>query len=171
MTMGSIGGLDNIVNDLSKFSHLYLNPKFKSEDFEKKSKDGIILISSIDEINLKKGYYKQSGVLLSAENMYFEQLKKSRGYDSFSQEGYIFVPPGIRVERLAQKDIGYGILGTASLSGRVIQVLETLYGKEFEEVLLHETLHIQNWDKPESWVRYETKHRFEKMFDTSTTFH
>jgi hypothetical protein len=149
---GGIGmNLDEIVKGINKFSRIY----------EEKSKEGLILINSPieNDNNARKGGYNISGVIISSENRYFEQFLKARAYDSFDQKGYIFVPPGITIERKSQKDIGYGILGTANLSGRVIQILETLYGKDFEEVLMHEALHIQNWDKPEAWVRYETKQR------------
>ncbi len=148
--------LDRIVRDLHKFSHLY----------ESKTEGGLILINSPVEDMIKNEYYK-SGIIISEENKYLKQILDSRKYDSFDQKGYIFVPPNVRIERLAQKDIGYGILGTANLSAGVIQILETLYGKDFEEVLTHETIHLENWDKSESWVRYETKNRC----DFPTRFH
>lgn len=126
--------------------------------------DTELITSTIDkEVNfLPKNYFLNTNNL----NNYSIMDLNKRNYDIFSGEGYIFVPPGIRIERKSQKDIGYGILGTANKSAGVIQILDSLYGKDFEEVLTHESIHIENWDATESWVRYETKQRcnFETRF-------
>lgn len=93
--------------------------------------------------------------------------KNSKPYSIFSGEGYIFVPPGVIVKRMNQNELGYGTLGIAIKSLGLIGVLETLYGNDFNEVLMHESIHLENWDATESWVRQETKQRC----DFETRFH
>ena len=121
----------------------------------------------IDKIRFNEDYDSNNSYFVSdLENNYSIDNNTKKSYKSFNQSGYIFVPHGVRIERKSQRDIGYGILGTANKSRGVIEILETLYGKDFEEVLMHESLHLEDWDASESTIRARTKERcnFETRF-------
>ena len=148
--MGSIEQIIADVNLNSKGKYFVNFPK------ERHFKDDIVTIYQLGNQNYE----------ILSDIIFRNPLETPKGYGVFNKEGYIFVPPGITITRKSQKDIGYGILGTANKSAGVIEILDTLYGTDFEEVLMHESIHLENWDASESWVRYETKQRckFETRF-------
>ena len=70
---------------------------------------------------------------------------------------YVFVPDGVQVKRVAQTQLGYGVLGMAFPGLKLIYVLETLHGNDFDEVLKHERNHIMHPWMTEQEVRFRTK--------------
>ncbi len=54
--------------------------------------------------------------------------------------GALAVNP-FRVSRKSQSEIGYGVLGRTWIGTSEIEILDTLQGAAFEEVLLHEQMH------------------------------
>ena len=70
---------------------------------------------------------------------------------------YTFVPEGAQVKRVPQTLLGYGVLGMAFPGLKLIYVLETLQGNDFDEVLKHERNHILHPWMTEQQIRFKTK--------------
>ena len=102
----------------------------------------------------KKDYYalfedKKKGISV----YYYSPTKKSEeGKEGF----YVYTPAGISVQRASESELGKGVLGVAYIGLNLIKILDTLYGKDFEEVKKHELLHHQYPTMPEKWVRQKT---------------
>ena len=102
-----------------------------------------------------------------AADNYNQSVPKKANYN-FTSNGYIFVPSGVILKRMSQQEIGYGTLGIAIKSigtAGFIGILDSLYGNDFEEVLSHEAIHLENWDWSEAKVRYETAQRVKSKFE------
>jgi hypothetical protein len=102
----------------------------------------------------KKDYYalfedKKKGISV----YYYSPTKKSEE----DKEGfYVYTPAGISVQRASESELGRGVLGVAYIGLNLIKILDTLYGKDFEEVKKHEVLHHQYPTMPEGWIRKKT---------------
>lgn len=61
------------------------------------------------------------------------------------------------IRRVPRTLLGYNILGRAFIYTGIIEIASDLYGNDFEEVKLHEMLHIQNPTLGEGEIRRLTK--------------
>ncbi len=69
----------------------------------------------------------------------------------------LFIPTGVVVRRVPQNILGNGVLGRAFIHQNYIEVLDSLIGNEYTEVLTHEVFHIMYPDKHEKDIRMMTK--------------
>ncbi|MBC8501246.1 MAG: hypothetical protein H8D38_05800 [DPANN group archaeon] len=72
---------------------------------------------------------------------------------------YFFIPSNIAVRRVPQYALGISVLGRTWPGTGMIEVLEGLYGNDFEEVLMHEVLHNLYPGDSEYMIRQKTKQR------------
>ncbi|MBI2130034.1 hypothetical protein HYU07_07450 [Candidatus Woesearchaeota archaeon] len=70
---------------------------------------------------------------------------------------YTFIPSGVTIRRAPQAHLGFGVLGRAFPGLNVIEILETLYGSDFEEVKFHEVKHVQYPHLSEIEIRQKVK--------------
>ncbi len=61
------------------------------------------------------------------------------------------------VQRVPQHMLGYGVLGRCYTGSRLIQIRDDLYGKDFQEVDVHEQKHAVNPGMSEPEVRLWTR--------------
>ncbi|MEM2139018.1 MAG: hypothetical protein QXM96_02605 [Candidatus Woesearchaeota archaeon] len=82
--------------------------------------------------------------------------KENNVYASF---GYfsLFVPTGVIVRSVPQSVLGNGVLGRAFIYQNYIEILDSLVGNEYIEVLTHEVLHIMYPEKKETEIRLMTR--------------
>ncbi|MBI2449233.1 hypothetical protein HYV49_02965 [Candidatus Pacearchaeota archaeon] len=57
---------------------------------------------------------------------------------------------------LSNVELGLYVLGTANTAQPVISHKDTIGGKDMDEILYHELLHILNPEQDEAWVREQT---------------
>ncbi|MEK6916153.1 MAG: hypothetical protein AABW92_00255 [Nanoarchaeota archaeon] len=89
-------------------------------------------------------------------------------HESKQEKDYgMFVPSGVMVRRVPQNILGNGVLGRAFIHSNYIEILDSLIGNEYLEVLTHEVLHIVHPDKGEMTIRQMTRYQV----GTKTTYH
>ncbi|MEM3374124.1 MAG: hypothetical protein QXE31_02790 [Candidatus Woesearchaeota archaeon] len=90
-----------------------------------------------------------------------EQNKNNKklNEDIYGSFGYfsLFVPTGVIVNRVPQSVLGNGVLGRAFIYSNYIEILDSLVGNEYIEVLTHEVLHILYPEKKEMEIRMITR--------------
>jgi hypothetical protein len=69
----------------------------------------------------------------------------------------LFAPTGVTVRRVPQNILGDGVLGRAFIHSNYIEILDSLMGDEYMEVLTHEVLHIMHPEKREIEIRQMTR--------------
>jgi len=69
----------------------------------------------------------------------------------------LFAPTGVVVRRVPQNILGNGVLGRAFIHSNYIEILDSLMGNEYQEVLTHEVLHIMYPEKREMEIRQITR--------------
>ncbi|MBT3463538.1 hypothetical protein HN827_01990 [archaeon] len=69
----------------------------------------------------------------------------------------MYLPTGITVETVPQHVLGDNVLGRAFIYQNRIQILNTLSGNDYHEVMTHEIFHIQNPEMNERNIRMMTK--------------
>ncbi len=69
----------------------------------------------------------------------------------------LFVPAGVMVRRVPQNVLGNGVLGRAFIYSSYIEILDSLHGNAYQEVLTHEVLHILHPEKKEMDIRQMTR--------------
>ncbi|MBN1502224.1 hypothetical protein JW930_01660 [Candidatus Woesearchaeota archaeon] len=84
-------------------------------------------------------------------------IKKEEEEEEEETNKYLFVPADIMVRRVPQYILGTGILGRAFIHMNYIEVLDSLFGPEYIEVLTHEILHIRYPQKGEIEIRLITR--------------
>ncbi len=95
--------------------------------------------------------------------------KQQRGYMVQLPPGYDVVrirdlsrfSPSIPVERMPQHILGNGVLGRCYPALGVIQIRDDLYGRDFEEVDVHELKHAISPHMSEYQVRFWTRAMFD----------
>ena len=131
-----------------------------------------------DEINVKKEQIAleeieeaiQKARQQETDDYYFFTKKTKEGISGIvyyspaksknkEDEMYIYsvLPIGTVIRRVPQHVLGEHVLGRAWLFSHVIEILDTLYGTDFEEVKRHEILHLQYPLKTEREIRDMTK--------------
>lgn len=70
---------------------------------------------------------------------------------------YVYTPSGVKIERVPQGMLGHNVLGRAFPGANIIQILDALYGFDFEEVKKHEINHILYPSLTEYQIRVKTK--------------
>lgn len=63
----------------------------------------------------------------------------------------------IEIRRVPRFKLGYGVIGRAFPKLGIIEIADDLYGYDFEEVKIHEMLHIKHPEKTEYEIRHLTK--------------
>jgi hypothetical protein len=97
------------------------------------------------------------------ENTYYVYLRKkeenneSEHYKQPQKDYGLFIPTGVVVRRVPQSIIGDGVLGRAFIHSNYIEILDSLLGDEYMEVLTHEVLHIMYPEKRELEIRQMTR--------------
>ena len=76
---------------------------------------------------------------------------------SYYQSFAVYTPAGAAIQRVSQAALGAGVLGRAFPGLGVIQILDTLYGQEFQEVMKHEVNHILYPFLTEHQIRQKTR--------------
>ncbi len=74
-----------------------------------------------------------------------------------SKFAYMFVPRNVQVHRVSQNVLGPNVLGRTWPGSGQIEILNSLYGDAFREVLQHELNHINYPHLSEQEVREKTK--------------
>jgi len=69
----------------------------------------------------------------------------------------LFIPSGVTVKRVSQNTLGNGVLGRAFIGQNYIEILDSLSGNAYQEVLTHEVLHIIHPEKKEMEIRNITR--------------
>ncbi|MBT3720562.1 hypothetical protein HN789_00660 [archaeon] len=69
----------------------------------------------------------------------------------------LFVPSGVIIRRVSQNILGTGVLGRAFLGMNYIEILDSLFGNAYQEVLTHEVMHIMYPQKKEMEIRHITR--------------
>jgi hypothetical protein len=69
----------------------------------------------------------------------------------------LFALSGVTVRRVPQHILGNGVLGRAFIHSNYIEILDSLIGNEYNEVLTHEVLHILHPEKKEMDIRQMTR--------------
>jgi hypothetical protein len=69
----------------------------------------------------------------------------------------VYVPTGVTVRRVPSHILGNGVLGRAFIYSNYIEILDSLLGNEYLEVLTHEVMHIRYPEKREMEIRQITK--------------
>jgi hypothetical protein len=69
----------------------------------------------------------------------------------------LFIPSGVTVKRVSQNTLGNGVLGRAFIGQNYIEILDSLSGNAYQEVLTHEVLHIIHPEKKEMEIRNMTR--------------
>jgi len=132
--------------------------KFNSEydDFIRKSakekEKKIIKLKDAAEIKDKKNNEEK----LKRNKIYYIPSFKNRLL-YYNGSFYVYTPSGTRVERVSQGVLGNNVLGRAFPGLNIIQILDTLYGLDFEEVKKHEVNHILYPFLTEDQIRLKTK--------------
>ena len=98
------------------------------------------------------------------ENLYYVYFR-SEEYDikvrdipkQEKAEYGLFLPSGVTVNRVSQSILGNGVLGRAFIYSNHIEILDSLMGHEYFEVLTHEVLHILHPEKKEPEIRQMTR--------------
>jgi hypothetical protein len=80
----------------------------------------------------------------------------------------LFVPSGVTVSRVPTSVLGTGVLGRAFIYQNHIEILDSLFGNEYIEVLTHEVLHILHPEKKEMDIRQMTRNYLGVQ---NTTYH
>ncbi len=86
------------------------------------------------------------------ENKFIKQEK-----DNENNSYGLFVPTGVIVRSVPQNVLGTGVLGRAFIHSNYIEILDSLLGNDYLEVLTHEVLHILYPEKRELEIRQITR--------------
>lgn len=109
-----------------------------------------------EEINKKEKYYKENEKKIIKKNYYYlPSFKNKLLY--YNGSFYVYTPSGTKIERVSQAILGHNVLGRAFPGLNIIQILDTLYGLDFEEVKKHEVNHIIYPFLTEEQIRLKTK--------------
>jgi hypothetical protein len=87
------------------------------------------------------------------ETMKYIEIKE----DEKDKFVYNFIPTDIIVRKVPEHVLGVGILGRAYVHLKYIEILDTLIGNDYVEVLTHEILHIQLPHYSETKIRLTTR--------------
>lgn len=134
-----------------------LEQQIKSERI--KPEEQILIIEEPGEIKPKFVFYE---VLENLYYVYFRsevhenKLKEFVPKEDKSEYG-LFLPSGVTVRRVPQNILGTGVLGRAFIYHNQIEILDSLMGHEYFEVLTHEVLHILHPEKKEPEIRQITR--------------
>ena len=79
------------------------------------------------------------------------------GYEDKTTSYGVFIPTGVTVRRVPQHVLETGVLGRAFINSNYIEILDSLVGSEYNEVLTHEVLHIMHPEKKELEIRQMTR--------------
>ncbi|MBU1202376.1 MAG: hypothetical protein KKA51_07795 [Nanoarchaeota archaeon] len=119
-------------------------------------------------VPFEKNYFlepivEKSGVNNSYNSTY--SFKPAYSYSKSSDvSSYIFRPLKMSVTRVPHYSLGTGVLGRTWTNTGIVEILDSLHGNDFEEVLMHEILHNIYPSDPEWTIRDKTRDRM--WFDT-----
>ncbi len=142
------------------------------EPLEKKVRSAEELDNQILWIENEKTKIKQNIILYEFEkDMYYVYVKRKQTQDIYTsiapkipkdpdlkKHNYgLFIPSGVVVRRVSQSILGTGVLGRAFIGMNYIEILDSLLGNAYQEVLAHEVMHIMHPDKKEMEIRNMTR--------------
>ena len=153
--------LENIENHLFDFVR-NMNNLFCEPDFEKYAINSYLGSPSLKliekEIGLEGGGKEINDIFKN------EGIEKKDGEQPGKINPYLFLYQarkpeyfGWIIRRASRLELGYGVLGRAFPYRGLIEVASDLYGNDFEEVKMHEILHMQHPEKSEMEIRMMTR--------------
>lgn len=138
--------LMDYVDKIDKDKKIEMNKKEDEENQEKqiaKNKEALIKLKlpKIEPIknNADYSYIMEKENKNKPKAVYYYSPKIIKPAEAY----YTFIPSGVTIRRAPQAHLGFGVLGRAFPGLNVIEILETLYGSDFEEVKFHEVKHVQ----------------------------
>ncbi len=128
----------------------------------KKPEEQILILEEPEKIKPKFVFYE---VLNNLYYVYFRSITYDDKLKDLllklpkreKSEYGLFLPSGVTVSRVPQSVLGNGVLGRAFIYSNHIEILESLMGHEYFEVLTHEVLHILHPEKKEPEIRQITR--------------
>jgi len=120
---------------------------------EKKREKGKII--KLREFNEEKEKLNKEERRKIIRTYYIPSFKNKLLY--YNGSFYAYTPSGVKVERVSQGILGNNVLGRAFPGANIIQILDTLYGLDFEEVKKHEINHMIYPFLTEEQIRMKTK--------------
>ncbi|MBD3203701.1 hypothetical protein GF327_05360 [Candidatus Woesearchaeota archaeon] len=109
-------------------------------------------------------------ILYKVSNEFYNVYLRKKNEDENSNKNYInlkqgqpnkysygFVPANVVVRKVPEYILGTGVLGRAFVYSNYIEILDTLVGADYMEVLTHELLHIKLPHYSETQIRELTK--------------
>jgi hypothetical protein len=125
------------------------------EEEKKQEKPNIILYEFLENTYYVYSRKKKDEKDEGNDFTYSPNAKTSTSKEEHSYG--LFIPTGVVVRRVPQNILGNGVLGRAFIHQNYIEVLDSLVGNEYTEVLTHEVFHIMYPDKHELEIRNMTK--------------
>lgn len=123
--------------------------KIIKEHIQKEKEKKIIKLTDLKENK------KEDKRLRKIRTYYIPSFKNKLLY--YHNGFYVYLPSGIRIERVSQGILGDKVLGRAFPGLNTIQILDTLYGLDLEEVKKHEINHITYPFLTEHQIRMKTR--------------
>jgi len=138
--------LESIAGKFNSDYNEFLKKKIKEE----KEKNIELNKEELDENKKDKDKSKRK-----IKTYYIPSFKNKLLY--YNGSFYAYTPSNVKIERVPQGILGNNVLGRAFPGANVIQILDTLYGLDFEEVKKHEVNHILYPFLTEDQIRLKTK--------------
>ena len=157
--------LEEVLGSLTQQENkiLIINPEEQERKTIEELKEEAIIVEEEPESDAKILLYEV------AKNVYFVYVKddddnnpvwKNYVPKKSTQEEHnygLFIPSGVIVRRVPQNILGNGVLGRAWIYSGHIEILDSLHGDAYQEVLTHEVLHILHPEKKEMDIRQMTR--------------
>lgn len=105
----------------------------------------------------KNTYYVYRRIEKEEKEKWFNYIKAQYQIKQEEKTYDLFVPTGVTINRVPQNVLGTGVLGRAFIYQLHIEILDSLVGNAYQEVLTHEVLHIIHPEKKEVEIRSMTK--------------
>jgi hypothetical protein len=118
---------------------------------DKPSQDGDDLASLLDMWSINDDRGTDTGYALHAD-AYDDEI-----YEETADAMYLFIPRSVSVQRVSQNVIGPNVLGRTWTGTGSIEILDSLDGDAFYEVLQHEINHVLYPGLNEREIRAKTR--------------
>ncbi|MBN2422055.1 hypothetical protein JXB41_02415 [Candidatus Woesearchaeota archaeon] len=157
--------LERLTEHEEKSVNAFIFRNKKEVSLESLAEQEMTIESELDEKDAPKillyefvpgGYYVYRRRDNRKENRVYEHKTKpeENKKDNFT---YSFSPTGIIVRSVPEHILGVGVLGRAFIHSNYIEILDTLMGQDYVEVLTHEILHIKMPHYSEMKIREITR--------------
>lgn len=151
----------DIINNPSSADYLEaIINNYLSEFNTFRDEENIYLVNN-DEINNNNYSFQDYNKDIKPLFKYDGNLFVPENYNGKNQdfEDYFFIPSNLAVSIVPSYVMGPGVLGRTWPGMGRIEIMAGLYGKDFEEVLLHEVLHNLYPQDSEKMIRKKTSQR------------